>query len=123
MNTVINNDAANRLHEISAELAKPISADTESIRWLRDISKELASIASSIEQNINLESEDETAYRRALELIRKSKRASISHLQLHLQLGFNHASRIIKLLEERGVVGPGTPNSQREINIDLENLK
>jgi len=123
MNTVINNDAANRLHEISAELAKSISADTESIRRLRDISRELASIANSIEQNINLELEDEAVYRRALELIRKSKRASISHLQLHLQLGFNHASRIIKLLEERGVVGPGTPNSQREINIDLENLK
>ena len=123
MNTVINNDAANRLHEISAELAKSISADTESIRRLRDISRELASIANSIEQNINLELEDEAVYRRALELIRRSKRASISHLQLHLQLGFNHASRIIKLLEERGVVGPGTPNSQREINIDLENLK
>lgn len=123
MNTVINNDAANRLHEISAELAKSISADTESIRRLRDISRELASIANSIEQNINLELEDEAVYRRALELIRKSKRASISHLQLHLQLGFNHASRIIKLLEERGVVGSGTPNSQREINIDLENLK
>ena len=123
MNTVINNDAANRLHEISAELAKSISADTESIRRLRDISRELASIANSIEQNINLELEDEAVYRRALELIRKSKRASISHLQLRLQLGFNHASRIIKLLEERGVVGPGTPNSQREINIDLENLK
>lgn len=123
MNTVINNDAANRLHEISAELAKSISADTESIRRLRDISRELASIANSIEQNINLKLEDEAVYRRALELIRKSKRASISHLQLHLQIGFNHASRIIKLLEERGVVGPGAPNSQREINIDLEDLK
>lgn len=123
MQTVIHNNVTTRLHEISAELAKPIFADTECIRRLRDISRELASIANSIEQNINLELEDEAVYRRALELIRKSKRASIPHLQLHLQIGFNHASRIIKLLEERGVVGPGTPNSQREIKIDLEDLK
>ena len=112
-----------RLRQVSDELNKPIPADTEGIRRLRDISKELASIANSIEQNINLELEDEAVYRRALELIRRSKRASISHLQLHLQIGFSHAFRIIKLLEERGVVGPDTPNGQREIKIDLEDLK
>ena len=123
MNTVINNDAANRLHEISVELAKPISADTESIRRLRDISKELASIASSIEQNINLESEDETAYRRALEVIHVTKRASIPHFQRKMEIGFNRASRIIKMLEERGVVGTGTLTGRREIKIDLEDLK
>ena len=42
MNTVINNDVANRLQEISAELAKTISADTESVWRLRDISRKLA---------------------------------------------------------------------------------
>lgn len=77
-------------------------------------------IANSIEQNINLESEDEIVYRRALELIRKSKRASISHLQIHLQIGFIRASRIIKMLEERGVIGTGTLTSRREIKINLE---
>ena len=41
MNTFINNDVANRLCEISAERAKPISADIEGIRRLRDISEEL----------------------------------------------------------------------------------
>ena len=77
MNTVINNDVANRLQEISAELAKTISADTESVWRLRDISRKLALIANSIEQNINLESEDEAVYKSALELIRKTKRASV----------------------------------------------
>ena len=120
MNTVINNDVANRLHEISTKLTKPISADTECIRRLRDISRELSLIANSIEQNINLESEDEAVYRSALELIRKTKRASAMHFQLQLQIGFNRASRIIKMLEERGVVGTGTLTGRREIKIDLE---
>lgn len=120
MNTVINNDVANRLHEISTKLTKPISADTEGVRRLRDISRELSMIANSIEQNINLESEDEAVYRSALELIRKTKRASAMHLQQQLQIGFNRASRIIKMLEERGVVGTGTLTGRREIKIDLE---
>ena len=114
---------SDRIHQVSAELAKPISADTESIRRLRDISKELASIASSIEQNINLESEDETAYRRALEVIHVTKRASIPHFQRKMEIGFIRASRIIKMLEERGVVGTGTLTGRREVKIDLEDLK
>lgn len=40
MNTV-NKDEANRLCEISAERAMPISADIEGIRRLRDISEDL----------------------------------------------------------------------------------
>ena len=120
MNTVINHEATNRLQEISAELAMPISADTESVRRLRDISRKLALIANSIEQNINLESEDEAVYRSALELIRKTKKASAMHLQQQLQIGFNRASRIIKMLEDRGIVGPGTLTSRREIKINLE---
>ena len=123
MNTVINHEAANRLQEISAELAMPISAGTESVRRLRDISRKLALIAYSIEQNINLESEDEAVYRSALELIRKTKRASAKHFQQQLKIGFNRASRIIKMLEERGVVGTGTLTGRREIKIDLEELE
>ena len=123
MNTVINNDVANRLQEISAELAKTISADTESVWRLRDISRKLALIANSIEQNINLESEDEAVYKSALELIRKTKRASVPHIQLQLKIGFNRASRIIEMLEKRGVVGPGTLTGRREIKIDLEELE
>lgn len=120
MQTELNDETSNRLHKISTELAKPISVDTESIRRLRDISRELALIANSIEQNINLELEDEAVYRSALELIRKTKRASAMHLQQQLQIGFNRASRIIKMLEDRGVVGPGTLTSRREIKINLE---
>lgn len=113
---------SDRIHQVSAELTKTISADTESVRRLRDISRELSLIANSIEQNINLESEDEAVYRSALELIRKTKRASAMHLQQQLQIGFNRASRIIKMLEDRGVVGPGTLTSRREIKINLEEL-
>lgn len=57
MQTELNDETSNRLHKISTELANPISVDTEGIRRLRDISRELSLIANSIEQNISLESE------------------------------------------------------------------
>lgn len=57
MQTALCDEMTNRLHKISTELANPISVDTEGIRRLRDISRELSLIANSIEQNINLESE------------------------------------------------------------------
>ena len=68
-------------------------------------------------------SNDEEVYRRALDVIRVTKRASVPHIQLQLKIGFNRASRIIEMLEDRGVVGSGSPNSQRKIKIDMEELK
>ena len=48
MNTVINNEAVNRLQEISGELAKTISADAASIQCLHDIAKEIMSLANTL---------------------------------------------------------------------------
>jgi S-DNA-T family DNA segregation ATPase FtsK/SpoIIIE len=58
----------------------------------------------------------DTLYLRAVELIRKTGRASISHLQRQLGIGYNDAAKIIDLLEERGIITPPkAPNGQREI--------
>ena len=50
---------------------------------------------------------DEELYNRALEVVRTTKRASISHLQRKMGIGYNHAAHLIDLLEDRGVIGPG----------------
>ena len=64
----------------------------------------------------NVDARQDTLYVRALELIRKTGRASISHLQRQLGIGYNDAVNTIELLEARGVVGPQTDVSgQREI--------
>ena len=68
-------------------------------------------------------SNDEEVYRRALDVIRVTKRASVPHIQLQLKIGFNRASRIIEMLEERGVVGSGSLTGRREIKIDLRELE
>ncbi len=52
----------------------------------------------------------------AIALVRREKRASISLLQRHLRIGYLRASRLIDLLEQKGVVGPAEgPGRPREV--------
>lgn len=59
----------------------------------------------------------------AIEVLRTTKRASVSHLQRRMRIGYNHASRLIDCLQDAGIVGPpsGGANS-REILVDLDNV-
>ena len=68
------------------------------------------------------ESNDEEVYKQALEVIRVTKRATISHFQRRMGIGYNHATRIIDMLEERGIIGPPNGIGSREIKVDLEEL-
>ncbi|MGN0846389.1 MAG: DNA translocase FtsK 4TM domain-containing protein [Kiritimatiellia bacterium] len=63
---------------------------------------------------------EDALYRRALEVLRDTKRASISHFQRRMGIGYNHAARIVDLLEERGVIGVSKGAGPREIIQDPE---
>jgi S-DNA-T family DNA segregation ATPase FtsK/SpoIIIE len=65
-------------------------------------------------------SKEEELYNKALEVVRLTKRASISHLQRRMGIGYNHAARLVDLLEDRGVLGPAKPTGPRDILIDLD---
>ena len=58
---------------------------------------------------------DEELYNHALEVVRTTKRASISHLQRKMGIGYNHAAHLIDLLENRGIIGPAIGAQPREI--------
>src|SRR5207244_2216529 len=51
--------------------------------------------------------EDEELVEKCLEIIRQEKRASTSLLQRRLRLGYTRAARIVDILEQRGILGPG----------------
>lgn len=65
-------------------------------------------------------SKEEELYHKALEVVRLTKRASTSHLQRRMGIGYNHAARLIDLLEDRGVIGPAKSAGPRDILIDLD---
>ena len=66
----------------------------------------------------DVDAHQDALYLRAVELIRKTGKASISYLQRQLGIGFDDAAHTMDLLETRGVVGPQTDASgQRAIFI------
>lgn len=58
----------------------------------------------------------------AIELVVKTGKASASYLQRRYRIGYARAARLLDLLEERGVIGPGEGAKPREILVTKENL-
>jgi len=57
---------------------------------------------------------------KCLEVIRQEKKASTSLLQRRLRLGYGRAARMIDLLEDRGIIGPGEGAKPREILVQMD---
>jgi S-DNA-T family DNA segregation ATPase FtsK/SpoIIIE len=58
---------------------------------------------------------DDEVYQQARAAVMEAGKASTSYLQRKLRIGYARAARIIDLLEERGVIGPGDGAKPREI--------
>ncbi len=59
--------------------------------------------------------DDDELYNEAVELVRSAKKASASLLQRRLRVGYARAARLLDIMEERGVVGPGEGAKPREV--------
>ena len=73
--------------------------------------------------DMGADNEDEKLIRQAIEIIIKDKRASTSHIQRRLRIGYNRAALIMEALEERTIVGPQVGSAKREILIDESYLE
>lgn len=63
------------------------------------------------------EDADDPMYEEAKKLVTETRKASASFLQRRLRLGYARAARLIDMLEERGIVGPGEGAKPREVLI------
>ena len=59
--------------------------------------------------------DDDELYNEAVGLVRSAKKASASLLQRRLRVGYARAARLLDIMEERGVVGPGEGARPREV--------
>jgi len=59
--------------------------------------------------------DDDELYAEAVRLVRSAKKASASLLQRRLRVGYARAARLLDIMEERGVVGPGEGAKPREV--------
>ena len=59
-------------------------------------------------------------YRKAVQIVAESQKASTSYLQRQLRLGYNSAARLIERMEKDGLVGQPDHVGRREVLIDPE---
>ena len=57
-------------------------------------------------------------YRKALQIVAESQKASTSYLQRQLRVGYNSAARLIERMEKEGLVGQPDHVGRREVLID-----
>jgi DNA segregation ATPase FtsK/SpoIIIE, S-DNA-T family len=59
--------------------------------------------------------EDDPLYDQAVELITRTRRASISAVQRHLRVGYNRAARMVETMEAAGVVSSVDESGKRQV--------
>lgn len=61
-------------------------------------------------------------FKKAVECVINTKRASVSHFQRQMGWGYNHAAKILDMLTERGIVSPPQGMGPRQITMDEDQL-
>lgn len=103
----------------------PMVFDDEAEQVVKQISSQcpqrFADVFSNLEVSDNEaeESEEEDPLvEEAIEVLRRYRRATISHLQRRLSIGYNRAASLMETLEKRKIVGPANGSNPREIFLD-----
>jgi S-DNA-T family DNA segregation ATPase FtsK/SpoIIIE len=81
----------------------------------KDLEKSLSEEIGEFNNN-----EEDPLYQEAKKIVIIAKKASSSLLQRRLSIGYARAARLIDLLEERGVIGPGEGAKPREVYFSEE---
>jgi intein/homing endonuclease len=117
---------------VSAELSKPRRIQSayvteEEIKKVATFIRENNKIVSEGEVNfesakeieaangIAISGDDDELYEEAVMVVRAAKKASASLLQRRLKVGYARAARLLDMMEERGVIGPGEGAKPREV--------
>ncbi len=64
---------------------------------------------------MSMDAESDPLYDQAVEIVVKSRRASISQVQRHLRIGYNRAARLVEQMEAAGIVSAMQSNGNREV--------
>jgi S-DNA-T family DNA segregation ATPase FtsK/SpoIIIE len=59
--------------------------------------------------------DDDPLFEKALEIVLQQGKASASYIQRRLKVGYNRASRLVEIMEEKGIVGPSKGSKPRDL--------
>ena len=85
-----------------------------------ELMTEIRKVGGLIEQQEEYNSDDvsDDIYEEAKAVVIKERKASTSYLQRKLGVGYARAANLIDMLEEQGVIGPGSGAKPREVLIN-----
>ena len=95
--------------EISTDLEQALSANGNGQHFI-----DLDALESS--------ADDDELYDQAYEVVVWAGKASASLLQRRLRVGYARAARLLDILEEKGVIGPGDGAKPRQVFVTKEEL-
>jgi S-DNA-T family DNA segregation ATPase FtsK/SpoIIIE len=73
---------------------------------------------SSIFDGFANDGDNDDLYDEAVETVKQAQKASASLLQRRLKVGYARAARLLDIMEERGVIGPGEGAKPREVFVE-----
>jgi len=94
-----------------------IEEETLKNELAEDLGKTLAGPETELE---GFPYEEDPFYEEAKRMVIEAKKASASLLQRKLRIGYARAARLLDILEERGVVGPGEGAKPREVYVKTD---
>lgn len=71
----------------------------------------------------NSNDSDDELYDEAVKVVVQAKKASASLLQRRLKVGYARAARLLDMMEENGIIGPGEGAKPREVYVDNINIE
>lgn len=80
-----------------------------------------ASAAQFLDNWTGNEEDDDEMFDEALKVVSEAKKASASLLQRRLKVGYARAARLLDIMEEKGLIGPGEGAKPREVFINQDN--
>src|SRR4030042_4776768 len=99
-------------HIISENEKAGLGAETENDQLMQELEK---SSGESEKGSSGFYGEEDSLYEEAKRTVIEARKASASLLQRRLRIGYARAARLIDILEEKGVVGPGEGAKQGEV--------
>jgi DNA segregation ATPase FtsK/SpoIIIE, S-DNA-T family len=66
--------------------------------------------------------DDDPLFEKALEIVLQQGKASASYIQRRLKIGYNRASRLVEMMEDKGIVGPAKGSKPRDLMHNPEML-
>jgi S-DNA-T family DNA segregation ATPase FtsK/SpoIIIE len=69
-------------------------------------------------EDFGSEDVDDELYEEAVRVVSEAHKASASLLQRRLKVGYARAARLLDIMEERGIIGPGEGAKPREVYLD-----